>query len=379
MYRMIVIILLGLWGAAALATVPSLSQLAAKLKNYTFGFEVEFVSNKSAEELERLRDSFGFFTKELDVESSGNREIRTFPVADLEILFQQLEDIEKNFPETIRSVHIHIRFPNNSIRNTRDFEGYVSQVADAISVFRLANARTTSIALKSDTVRRNGRDGIYSRGAVRLQFIEGYDLELRGFMSKISEMKTYLLPILDALISDRFPQGIKDWQGLVTSPRMTLGEYLHKEYGLPLNERDQQRIKIVAQSVIDERAFLPLSGFEYSPYITPEESAQIKTANERFFRAIYRMIRDDKVKDDVLERASRDLVTHWGLQSGISDILLRGLDTTEAEIGNDWRGLDFVEAMVAWSESVPSETQKFLAVFDKQIPTSLCDGLIKRR
>lgn|GEM_PF-1853341 len=289
-----------------------------------------------------------------------------------------MDAVEKKFPEIIRSVHLHIRFPMKAIRNTRQFEGYVSQMADAISVFRLQNARSTSIALRSDTVRRNGREQIFSRGAVRLQFLEGYDLELRGFMNRISEMKSYLLPLMDAIGHDRFPEGTSEWQSLVTSPRRELGKFLSSEYGLEMNEYNLRRLAIVQNSVIDERAILPLAGFEFSPFVSPESAARIQQANTDYFRSLVSLIQTKSVRDDVLADSSRNLMKRWGEKSGIVEILFAGLDTSETILRSEWRGLELIKSLAAWHESSPRLVRQFFDVLGQQFP-DVCQGLITRK
>lgn|GEM_PF-1816358 len=86
MNRTVGFVVVFLMGMPAYGAVPTLEQLSAVLKNFTFGFEIEFTSERSDRELEEIRDAFGFFTNELDTEKTGNREIRSVPVGGLEDL-----------------------------------------------------------------------------------------------------------------------------------------------------------------------------------------------------------------------------------------------------------------------------------------------------
>ena len=295
---------------------------------FTYGWELEMRGEGVKEvvvnlEKKKLRlDRFPFLDGTVDLEDTGNVEVRSKPTQVLSDAIHQMQTLRDVVKRDVAGYHLHMRVPKalTDSLDKREFEGWLSRVSDAIYAWRL-QYRSDEYALKAYTQVRRAPFTLDEKGTLTVKTIgSSTDIEIRGFMNDVEQIQSFAEIIIVGLLNPELIQGFTDFQLMLHFQKQPLievmADFVEKYQQRPL-KKDEIYLLRDLNDWATKDGVLPLFGFEHSPVFSDLDRVKIQDSNFEFRKAVLELLRDVMVykkyerQTNEFYEAFRLLIKHW--------------------------------------------------------------------
>lgn len=274
----------------------------------TLGFEAEFSDADYPP-----TDLFPFMDPLVDSENAGNKEIKSFGgESSIDEVVNQMKQIKDYYGENLRSIHVRVRFEKKSrpLLEESMLRGYCSRLSEIVTGWRL-RWRRPWFALESLTqLRQSPSQVLIRRGSVRLIDLgDKWDIEVRGYMNSVDNIKLSLETLKNALDDPRLMDGYLYLQTALNLRKDTLAGFVARYLGPLTNARKSDLATL--ESTIHYRSFIPLFGLEDDPTLIPEMRERITAANKDLAKNLLTFIDSGTLRSSPGKAVLYSMLAHW--------------------------------------------------------------------
>lgn len=317
----------------------------------TFGFEAEFRGENAKLVVDTNNDhkphldKFPFLDSKVDLENSGNLEVKSMGgEVKLSEVLQQMEQIKTTLKDDLKGFHLHIKIPREILEqhDPVQLKAWMNYLSDIVFTWRLEN-RNPFLSVNSNTLSRKSFMDLDSRGPVRLQeFYDGtWDFEIRGLMKDTNQIKKISQIFLTGLAK---PELIRTDSFLTltrTLKKKNLNEFINDyllENQLPLLDPEAMLLVKKIEESTRYESILPLYNFESLPDLTENQSRLIREQNTQFIKNVIEITsryKGQNIDNKALSRDFNLVLQNWSRTVQLNQILMGSAFHTGRQIKKD--------------------------------------------